>query len=159
MLVDATGKLVGTYFPVTGNVILNVQNALIIADVTNQSDVNTPFPSLGEQSGSTLRWAIRGQTWFLSSDCSGPPIPQSGNGLRPVAYTQDRNSGVLTAYIGGAGRSTPKRANSVCQQTLGGGPSSGECQQQAPFGGSVQGFDIDSVVNILQRFPSPLSIQ
>ena len=159
VLVDATGKLVGTYLPVTENVIVNVENALIVADVTNQLDVNIPFPSQGEQSGSTFRRTIRGQTWFLSSDCSGPPIPLAGSGLRPVAFLQDRNSGVLTAYIGGTGRSSAKRANSVRQQMLGGGPASWSCVQQSPFGGSIQGFDVESVVNLSQRFPEALTVQ
>lgn len=159
VLVDAAGKLVGAYLPVTGNVIVNVQNALIVADVTNQFDISTPFGSLGEQSGSTYRWTIRGQTWFLSNDCSGPPIPLAGSGLRPVAYLQDRNSGVLTAYIGGSGRSTAKRANSVRQQVLGGGPGSGSCAQESPFGGSIQGFDVESVLNLSQRYPEALTVQ
>ena len=159
VLVDANGKVVGTYLPVTDNVILHVQNALIVADVTNQFDVNAPFASLGEQSGSTYRWAIRGQTWYLSADCSGPPIPLANAGLRPVAYTQDRNSGALTAYIGGIGRSTAKRANSMRQAALGGGPQSGQCLQQAPFGGSIQGFDVESVFNLSQRFPEALSVK
>ena len=159
VLVDAAGKLVGTYLPVTGNVIVNVQNALIVADITKQFDVNAPFASLAEQSGSTYRWAIRGQTWFLSTDCSGPPIPLANSGLRPVAYTQDRSSGALTAYIGGVGRSTAKRANSVRQAALGSGPQSGQCLQQAPFGGSIQGFDVDSVVNLSQRFPEALIVR
>ena len=159
VLVDAAGKLVGTYLPVTGSVIVNVQNALIVAEVTNQFDVNIPFPSQGEQSGSTFRWTVRGQTWFLSSDCSGPPIPLAGSGLRPVAYLQDRNTGVLTAFIGGSGRSTAKRANSVRQQVLGGGPVSGACVQESPFGGSIQGFDVESVVNLSQRFPEMLTVQ
>lgn len=159
VLVDATGKVVGTYLPVTDNVVLHVQNALIVASVTNQFDVNAPFASLGEQSGLTYRWAIRGQTWFLSADCSGPPIPLTSSGLRPVAYTQNRTSGALTAYIGGIGRSTAKRANSVRQAALGGGPQSGQCLQQAPFGGSIQGFDVESVVNISQRFPEALSVK
>ncbi len=159
ILVDAAGKLVGTYLPVTGNVIVNVQNALIVATVTNQFDVNIPFGSLGEQSGSTLRWAIHGETWFLSADCSGPPIPLANSGLRPVAYTQDRTSGALTAYIGGTGRSTAKRANSVRQAALGGGPQGGQCVQQSPFGGSIPGFDVVSVVNLSQRFPGALTVQ
>ena len=70
----------------TENVIVNVQNALIVADVTNQLDVNIPFPSQGEQSGSTFRWTIRGQTWFLSSDCSGPPIPLASFALQSYVY-------------------------------------------------------------------------
>ena len=159
VLVDAAGKTVGLYSPTSSSVILNVQNALIVADVSNQLDVNVPFASLGEQSGSRFKWAIRGETWFLSTDCSGQPIPLANTGLRPVAYTQDRATGTLTAYIGGAGRSTAKRANSVRQAALGGGPGGGQCQRQSPFGGAIQGFDVEHVVNISQRYPEALTVE
>lgn len=159
VLVDATGKVVGLYVPSARTVILRLQDATIAASVTNQLDVNTPYTSLGEQSGSTYRWAIQEQTWFLSSDCSGPPIPLAAGGLRPVAYTQDKRTGALTAYIGGTGISTPKRANSARQPTLGLGPLSGQCSQQAPFGGAIQGFDVEQTVVLSQRFREPLTVR
>ncbi len=159
VLVDATGKIAGLYSPATTTVVLKLGEALILANVTNQLDVNAPFTSLGEQSGSTLRWAIVGQTWFLSSDCSGPPIPLASGGLRPVAYTQDRATGALTAFIGGAGISSARPANSVRQAALGGGPFSGQCVTQTPAGGTIQGFDIVQTMNISQRFPPPLTVQ
>ena len=159
VLVDAADKIAGLYFPDSSTVELKFLDVRILAHVTNQFDVNAPFGSLGEQSGSIYRWAIVGQTWFLSADCSGPPIPLASGGLRPVAYTQDRSDGALTAYIGGAGRSVAKPANSYRQAALGGGPNSGQCFTQAPTGGTIQGFDIEQIVKVSQRFPAPLTVQ
>ncbi len=158
-LVDATGKVAGPYVPSGQTVILRIDGALIAATVTNQLDVNIPFPSLGQQSGSTYRWALGEVTWFLSSDCSGPPIPLASAGLRPVAFTQDKRTGALTAYIGGTGLSTPKPANSVRQPSLGKGPQGGQCTQQFPFGGTIQGFDVEQTVVVSQRFPEPLTVR
>lgn len=159
VLVDVTGNLVGPYLPVAGSVILRVQGAIIAAGVTNQIDVAAPYGSLGQQSGSTYRWVVQDQTWFLSADCSGPPIPLALGGLRPVAYTQEATTGKLTAYIGGSGRSTAKPANSVRQPSLGQGPQGGQCLQKTPFGGVIQGFDVEQTVVISQRFPEPLTLR
>ncbi|MBC7514009.1 MAG: hypothetical protein H7234_06185 [Herminiimonas sp.] len=159
VMLDATGKVAGLYVPSAGTVILRLEDAIIAAAVTNQLDVNTPFASLGSQSGSTYRWTIQELTWFLSTDCTGPPIPLASAGLRPVAYTQDRRSGTLTAYIGGSGRSAPRPANSVRQPTLGSGPLSGQCSQKTPFGGVIEGFDVAQTVVLSQRFPEPLTVR
>ena len=158
-LFDATGRIVGLYVPSAGSVILRLEDAIIAAAVTNQLDVNTPFASLGPQSGSTYRWTIQEQTWFLSTDCSGAPIPLASTGLRPVAYTQDRHTGALSAYIGGTGRSAPRPANSVRQPTLGLGSLSGQCSQKTPFGGVIEGFDVERTVVLSQRFPEPLTVR
>ena len=157
VLVDAAGKVAGLYLPSTRTVEMRLQNTVIAAAVTNQLEVNTPYSTLGQQSGSTYRWTVQEQTWFLSTDCSGPPIPLATTGLRPVAYTQDLTTGAVTAYIGGTGNSTPRPANSVRQPSLGLGPLSGKCNQQTPFGGVIQGFDVEQTFVLSQRFVEPLT--
>lgn len=159
VLVDATGKIVGAFFP-PGGVILNIQGVLIPANVTNQINLVAPFTDSGVQSATKYRWAIAGTTNFLTSNCSGPPVPLASGGLRPVAYTQDLATGVLTAYIGGSGLSVPKFTSSSTLSTLGNGPFSGRCTSGVPAqGGNIQGFDVEQTANISQRYPEPLTVK
>ena len=76
-----------------------------------------------------------------------------------MAFLQDRRTGALTAYIGGPGRSAPRPANSVRQPLLGLGPQSGQCVQQFPFGGVIEGFDVEQTVVLTQHFPEPLTVR
>jgi hypothetical protein len=158
LLVDARGRVAGRYAPDSNTAILNINGVSIVADVTNQTGIIVPYSDQGDQSGSLYKWTAAQQTWFLSTDCSGPPIPVAFRGLRPVAYVQDANTGAVTAYIGSAGKSKLLPAQSYKQPSIGAG-SQPACVRQIPARSRIQGFDIEQTVNITQLYPESLSVR